>query len=203
MNNRSESSIDWLELDRLVDGRLSDDDYRQLLCQIDADPDGWRHCAMAFLEHQALQKELGAFADDPACDLMAMGPLADDELEPDLEPAGLVRERSQSGMIGWLSMAACIVGGLALGFTLQSDFSDNLKRAEPVEIFAGDSAVYHASSPNQSADLAADSIANFDNRDNLVRRGSAARRSSPQMKERMKEYCPDCPEYPPCLPYQR
>jgi hypothetical protein len=50
---------DWSELERLVDGRLSPDEYRQLLIRIDHHPDGWRKCAMAFLEEQALKNELG------------------------------------------------------------------------------------------------------------------------------------------------
>lgn len=50
---------DWSELERLVDGRLSQDEYRQLLIRIEHHPDGWRKCAMAFLEEQALKDELG------------------------------------------------------------------------------------------------------------------------------------------------
>lgn len=46
--------------DRLADGELSSDDYRQLLASLDDHPDGWRRCALALLEAQALRGELRA-----------------------------------------------------------------------------------------------------------------------------------------------
>jgi hypothetical protein len=46
-------------LDRLVDGELPDAEYRAAVEQFEADPDGWRRCALAFLEAQALRRELG------------------------------------------------------------------------------------------------------------------------------------------------
>ena len=134
MNHRSSnSSIDWLELDRLVDGRLDGDEYRELLCQIDADPDGWRHCALAFLEHQALSRELSAFANDPDCEMLpCMGSIVQEEQAGTAKESAIAVGRksdssSASAMIGWFSMALCIVCGLAIGITLQSDFRDRLE----------------------------------------------------------------------------
>ncbi|MDX1946399.1 MAG: hypothetical protein SFU86_13445 [Pirellulaceae bacterium] len=46
--------------DRLVDGELSPSEYRSLLATLDDEPGGWRRCALAFLEAQALRRELGA-----------------------------------------------------------------------------------------------------------------------------------------------
>jgi hypothetical protein len=46
-------------LDRLVDGELSSDEYRALLAAFDDEPGGWKRCALAFLESQALATELG------------------------------------------------------------------------------------------------------------------------------------------------
>ena len=45
-------------LDRLVDGELSEAAYRQTLDRLDETPDGWRRCAMSFLEQQAWRREL-------------------------------------------------------------------------------------------------------------------------------------------------
>ena len=134
MNRQSNhSSIDWLELDRLVDGRLGDEAYRELLCQIDADPDGWKQCALAFLEHQALEKELSIFADDPNCQLLPCTNIGGDETRPGIVSEKKVVLSTQgsaiSSVIGWMSMALCIAGGLALGFTLNSDFQDQLPAA--------------------------------------------------------------------------
>ena len=39
--------------DRLVDGELTADERRALLASLDSRPDGWRRCALAFLEAQA------------------------------------------------------------------------------------------------------------------------------------------------------
>src|SRR4051794_19060678 len=47
-----------LELERLVDGELSPPEYRSLLASLDDEPGGWRQCALAFLEAQALASEL-------------------------------------------------------------------------------------------------------------------------------------------------
>lgn len=42
--------------DRLVDGELSEDDERALLARLDQIPDGWRRCALAFLEARCWQR---------------------------------------------------------------------------------------------------------------------------------------------------
>lgn len=47
-------------LDRLVDGELSREEYRELLESLAREPDGWRRCALAFLEAQAWQREFPA-----------------------------------------------------------------------------------------------------------------------------------------------
>ena len=56
------SALDPLQvqLDRLVDGELSPAEYRTLLLALDADPRGWKRCATAFLEAQAIRGELSS-----------------------------------------------------------------------------------------------------------------------------------------------
>jgi len=49
-------------LDRLVDGELSEAERRQLIAALDEQPDGWRRCALAFLEAQSWEDDLGAIA---------------------------------------------------------------------------------------------------------------------------------------------
>jgi anti-sigma factor RsiW len=53
-------------LDRLVDGELSDTERRELLVSLDDRPEGWRKCALAFLEAQSWRRELGRLATEPA-----------------------------------------------------------------------------------------------------------------------------------------
>jgi hypothetical protein len=59
MKNMNDSKIDDdARFDRLVDGELSLDEYQALLASLDDEPGGWRRCALAFLEAQALKSEL-------------------------------------------------------------------------------------------------------------------------------------------------
>ncbi|MBP87484.1 MAG: hypothetical protein CMJ64_12290 [Planctomycetaceae bacterium] len=48
------------QLDRLVDGELSSEEYREFLQTLECEPHGWRRCAMAFLETQAFGQEFSA-----------------------------------------------------------------------------------------------------------------------------------------------
>lgn len=57
MNHQVTPSLD-IRIDRLVDGELPRDEYRALLLELDREPGGWRLCALAFLEAQALGGEL-------------------------------------------------------------------------------------------------------------------------------------------------
>ena len=64
---------DDARLERLVDGELSPDEYRELVARLDEQPDGWRRCALAFLESQALGGELAGIR--RATDSRANGPM--------------------------------------------------------------------------------------------------------------------------------
>jgi hypothetical protein len=66
-------------LDRLVDGELSAEEYAAVLRSLGDAPDGWRRCALAFLEAQAWQRELGAMggeAKSPTASAVAIRPTA-------------------------------------------------------------------------------------------------------------------------------
>lgn len=49
-------------IDRLVDGELSGEERRRLLESLERRPDGWRRCALAFLEAQTWREEFGLVA---------------------------------------------------------------------------------------------------------------------------------------------
>jgi hypothetical protein len=55
-----------IELDRLVDGELTHEEYVRLLSRLDAESEGWRRCALAFLSAQALQNDLKGLLSEPA-----------------------------------------------------------------------------------------------------------------------------------------
>jgi hypothetical protein len=61
MNERMTSEHDDARFDRLVDGDLNAEEYRALLASLDDEPGGWRRCALAFLEAQALRQEFNAW----------------------------------------------------------------------------------------------------------------------------------------------
>jgi hypothetical protein len=52
-NHQAPGAGDDRLIDRLVDGELPDAERRQLLLRLEAEPDGWRRCALAFLEAQS------------------------------------------------------------------------------------------------------------------------------------------------------
>ena len=52
--------------DRLVDGELSAEERQRLLASLDSSEDGWRRCALAFLEAQAWRQQFGQMLAEPA-----------------------------------------------------------------------------------------------------------------------------------------
>ena len=79
-------TFDDVLFDRLVDGELSAAERRTLLASLDGRPSGWRRCALAFLEAQTWQDELGRLIREPA-------PLSRRKLSPQKTDA---RERLRS-----------------------------------------------------------------------------------------------------------
>ncbi len=59
------------ELDRLVDGELTHEERRALIARLEADPDGWRRCAVAFLEAQAWREAMGEMLAAPSAPIIA------------------------------------------------------------------------------------------------------------------------------------
>jgi len=53
------------QIDLLVDDELSESQRSELLRRLEHLPDGWRRCALAFLEAQCWKKELGLLAQTP------------------------------------------------------------------------------------------------------------------------------------------
>ena len=66
MNAPQHTPDDDQLFDLLVDDELGEAERRELLARLDHVPDGWRRCALTFLEAQCWKKELGAMAREPA-----------------------------------------------------------------------------------------------------------------------------------------
>ncbi|HUY91048.1 MAG TPA: hypothetical protein VMV10_20085 [Pirellulales bacterium] len=116
-------------LDLLVDGELSESDRRELLLWCERDPEGWRRCALAFLEAQSWSKELasigepealasvpfgrGALPHDPEADASG-SPIAGNEAETRAFGSPLAGPRWK--VVGWsLAVAASFLVSFALG----------------------------------------------------------------------------------------
>ncbi|HEY4310135.1 MAG TPA: hypothetical protein VGN12_11845 [Pirellulales bacterium] len=116
------------QLDRLVDGELGDQERRQLLATLDTRPDGWRRCALAFLEAQTWEQELGSFAVPPksvkpkVADVAA--PVAEStvtsfESKPTVEASPSLWWKATNVSLPW-AMAATFLLAFGLAWTIRS-----------------------------------------------------------------------------------
>lgn len=110
MHQDNELADDGARLDRLVDGELSPCEYKALVASLDDEPGGWRRCALAFLEAQALGSELGA--------VRRSGELPEQAAAP-----ATVVARQPASPARWkllLAMSASFLVAFILGVTLPS-----------------------------------------------------------------------------------
>jgi hypothetical protein len=106
MNENKPLNEDIL-LDRLVDGELKGSERRQLLESFDKRPEGWRRCALTFLEAQSWREEMGQ---------VARG-LASDTDEPKLSvPFVAPNPKHWPKAATWLAMAAGLLLAFGLGW---------------------------------------------------------------------------------------
>jgi len=100
--------------DRVVDGELSTAERQQLLASLDdrdrwADGNGWRRCALAFLESQAWGTQLKQWVSEP------MDRQADAVVLPPFAESGHASESSwQAGR--WFAVAASLLLAFSLGW---------------------------------------------------------------------------------------
>jgi hypothetical protein len=106
MNDNKPLNEDIL-LDRLVDGELSGSERRQLLESFDKRPEGWRRCALAFLEAQSWREEMGQVARGVATEATVPKSPA--------SSVAMARKSSWSSVATWLAMAACLFLAFGLG----------------------------------------------------------------------------------------
>ena len=130
---------DDVRFDRLVDGALSPDEYRALLGSLDQEPGGWRSCALAFLESQALAGELNGLRralDQPAL------------------PAAIARGRGKwPGAATLLAMAASFALAFGLGIGLPRIWQTRIWQTSTQEPEARGNLTYHGDPPAGSGGL--------------------------------------------------
>lgn len=89
------------DLDRLADGELAASEQRELLAAIEATPGSWRRCALAFVEAQAMSRELAGYASEFAS-----------------RPALIARpaaKSSKASLGNWLAIAATVLVAFTAG----------------------------------------------------------------------------------------
>ena len=119
---------DDIRLDRLVDGELSPEEYKALLEALDDEPGGWRRCALAFLEAQAMSGELAAIRRGTQSSVTLAVPRS--------TPA----EHQASPPLRWTvlpAMAASFLVAFILGVMAPSLWSSGNRGAVSVPEFAG------------------------------------------------------------------
>lgn len=103
----SKNQNDAAQLDRLVDGELSAVERQQLLASLDDRPEGWRRCALAFLEAQVWGQEFRAVLAEP------VGEGSDVSMV-----AGIAKGQACSRPLRWKGRWLAIAAGLLLAFSL-------------------------------------------------------------------------------------
>jgi hypothetical protein len=122
-------------LDRLVDGELSLQERAEVLRQLEHTPDGWRRCALSFLEGQSWRGELSALLTERRTPSPAPAPAVLPDAEPakpvDLETLSLIaaaREPARTPQITlpprtaerpvrdhWFTLAASLLAAFTVG----------------------------------------------------------------------------------------
>lgn len=118
-------------LDLLVDNELSEDERRELLARCEAQPDGWRACALAFLEAQDWSNTFGepratelAAPTQPVSDPKPANSEIAERQRPPLVLAGRAspprRYWNLSSAVGGLAMAASLLLAFGLGLWMNA-----------------------------------------------------------------------------------
>jgi hypothetical protein len=113
------------QLDRLVDGELNETDRRELLLQFEREPEGWRRCALAFLEAQCWKQELGVMARSPEAGT-AKSPASMPVPASDRRAPSNWRYSWRQNLATALTLGACFLIALALGLSLRGNWAGGL-----------------------------------------------------------------------------
>lgn len=149
-----------IRLDRLVDGEVNIDEQRQLLLALEAQPDGWRRCALAYIEAQTLRQEL-----------RGIGNSSNEAVEDGQRVLlrGLrARAKRTSSFLGsrrwqWLAMAACFVLAFLIGTATRGLWTAEAGKSQPDKLLAtnvggGNPATVAMTNPTDVTSVKAESV---------------------------------------------
>jgi len=109
-------------IDRLVDGCLGEAERRELLLRLDDEAEGWRRCALAFLEDQAMRSAL-------ALPVAAPKPVPVPTVVPRRRRPALLRLSVAASMI-----AATFAAGFAAGGASRGRVQPLVAKADPPRV---------------------------------------------------------------------
>jgi hypothetical protein len=107
------------ELDRMVDGELSEDEQRSLLQRLEESPSGWRELALAYVEAAVWKEQFSPkkSSTDSGCEATlsaVIAPIADSQVEA-APLSGKPENRQQSAMASaFAAVAVLLVFGLGI-----------------------------------------------------------------------------------------
>jgi len=127
--------------DRLVDGELTPTERRQLLASLDDRPEGWRRCAIAFLEAQSWRKDLGQIARGSQKETK--------ELKSPTSADGRGTKSNWAAGAKWLALAASLLVAFELGSMRQGSGPESNQVAQVTS---------QASSPSPSGSKSKDEL---------------------------------------------
>ncbi|MFN3192420.1 MAG: hypothetical protein ACE361_18050 [Aureliella sp.] len=110
----SKTKINEAIIDGLVAGTLEGEEYRNALKALERDPEGWKQCAMAFLEEQAFEKDLSFLAakDQIWTDRPVKGPQAPTTIQ------SASQFEASNKRLEWMSRLTSIAALLLIAFTI-------------------------------------------------------------------------------------
>ena len=114
------------EIDRLVEGELSQPQRRALIVRIENEPDGWRRCSLAFLEAQSWRKSFRSFLGAATADSAPSG--------VEIQPAATQRPRRvrrRSAIVAAIVVSFVVGMGVGQRWTADAQSVANHKPGQP------------------------------------------------------------------------
>jgi hypothetical protein len=132
--NLADDANRWL--DRLTDGELNPDEQRRLLAALETFPDGWRRCALTFVEAQTLRAE---FRHMTTADELAASNRG--QQKQSIPAQQSTRQNSIQPLTRWLAIAASLLIAFTLGIAARGwwpaaalpDHAEQMATTQPVQ----------------------------------------------------------------------
>lgn len=114
-NHHPSGPVDDRQIDRLVDGELPGTERRELLLRLENEPNGWRQCALAFLEAQGWREAFHPLA-----------ALASGEVRPrEMPPTQDGKTASWRPILRLTALAASLAVAAVLGWAFHGGPAEN------------------------------------------------------------------------------